>query len=223
MHLLSYNDGSGFSLTKFLDDILPYAILSHTWGSEEVTFKDIIEGNGANKAGFSKNQFCGEQTKLDGWQYFWVDTCCIDKSSSAELTEAISSMYRWYQQAQCCYAYIDDWQPEHTWTNLTSIVPVDDNRSYNKLQVMRIATDDQEIEEDMASGSICNTQSFDGRVYDEQMHESNEGQDTKEEHTAFENTTCQADISESSRSDDRKDYGFEGKLANAVSQQTKLC
>ena len=39
-----------------------------------------------------------------------VDTCCIDKSSSAELTESINSMYRWYQEAAICYAYLFDVQ-----------------------------------------------------------------------------------------------------------------
>ena len=60
-------------------------------GPEEVTFKDMTEGNGTSKAGFDKIRFCGEQARCDGWQYFWVDTCCIDKSSSAELSEAIKS------------------------------------------------------------------------------------------------------------------------------------
>jgi hypothetical protein len=38
----------------------------------------------------------------------WLDSCCIDKTSSAELSEAINSMYRWYQNAQVCYAYLED-------------------------------------------------------------------------------------------------------------------
>jgi hypothetical protein len=108
MRLLEYNNDGEFSLTQFFDDIPPYAILSHTWGPEEVTFKDMMEGNGTSKRGFDKIRFCGEQARCDGWQYFWVDTCCIDKSSSAELAEAINSMFRWYRDAAKCYVYLSD-------------------------------------------------------------------------------------------------------------------
>jgi hypothetical protein len=55
-----------------------------------------------SKAGYGKIQFFGEQARRDGLQYFWVDTCCIDKSSSAELTEAINSMFRWYRESTKC-------------------------------------------------------------------------------------------------------------------------
>lgn len=43
-----------------------------------------------------------------GLSYAWIDTCCIDKSSSAELTEAINSMYQWYQRSEVCYAFLSD-------------------------------------------------------------------------------------------------------------------
>jgi hypothetical protein len=108
MRLLHYNKDSEFSLTQFFDKIPRYAILSHTWGLEEVTFKDIIEGNGASKTGFDKIRFCGEKARRDRLQYFWVDTCCIDKSSSAELAEAINSMFRWYRDAAKCYVFLSD-------------------------------------------------------------------------------------------------------------------
>jgi hypothetical protein len=108
MRLLHYNNDSEFSLTQFFHDIPRYAILSHTWGLEEVTFKDITEGNRTSKTGFDKIRFCGEQARRDRLQYFWVDTCCIDKSSSAELTEAINSMFRWYRNAAKCYVYLSD-------------------------------------------------------------------------------------------------------------------
>ena len=108
MRLLYYNNDGEFSLKQFFRDVPQYAILSHTWGQEEVTFKDIIEGNGASKTGFDKIRFCGEQARRDRLQYFWVDTCCIDKSSSAELTEAINSMFRWYCNAAKCYVYLPD-------------------------------------------------------------------------------------------------------------------
>jgi len=111
MHLIERNNDDKFSVTKdFGDDIPWYAILSHTWGAdtEEVTFKDLIDGTGIDKAGYNKIRFCGEQARRDGLQYFWVDTCCIDKSNSTKLAEAINSMFRWYQNAAKCYVYLSD-------------------------------------------------------------------------------------------------------------------
>jgi hypothetical protein len=110
MHLLQYNDSGEFSLAEEFDEIPRYAILSHTWGpdAEEVTFKDLIDSTGEEKAGYDKIRLCGEQAKRDGIQYFWVDTCCIDKSSSAELSESINSMFRWYRDAAKCYVYLSD-------------------------------------------------------------------------------------------------------------------
>jgi len=112
MRLLERNNASDFSLTKDFvgDDIPRYAILSHTWGAdtEEVTFEDLMDGTGAGKPGYDKIRFCGEQARRDGLQYFWVDTCCIDKSNSTELSEAINSMFRWYRNAAKCYVYLPD-------------------------------------------------------------------------------------------------------------------
>jgi uncharacterized protein YerC len=112
MRLLELNSDGEASLTKdFIGDNIPqYAILSHTWGEdgEEVTYKDLMDRTGKSKAGYNKIRFCGEQAKRDGLQYFWVDTCCIDKSSSAELQEAINSMFRWYRDAAKCYVYLAD-------------------------------------------------------------------------------------------------------------------
>ncbi|KAF2194001.1 HET-domain-containing protein, partial [Zopfia rhizophila CBS 207.26] len=71
-------------------------------------FKDLVEGTGKSKVGYGKIRFCGRQAANDGLQYFWVDTCCIDKSSSAELSEAINSMFRWYHDAAKCYVYLSD-------------------------------------------------------------------------------------------------------------------
>jgi hypothetical protein len=68
----------------------------------------MMEGNGTGKTGFDKIRFCGEQARRDGLHYFWVDTCCIDKSSSAELAEAINSMFRWYRDAAKCYVFLSD-------------------------------------------------------------------------------------------------------------------
>ncbi|KAI0964727.1 hypothetical protein F4678DRAFT_455078 [Xylaria arbuscula] len=98
-------------LTEFFHKTIPpYAILSHTWGAddEEVTFRDILSDTGQNKSGFRKIRFCAKQAREDGLQFFWIDSCCIDKSSSAELSEAINSMFRWYQNAEKCYVYLSD-------------------------------------------------------------------------------------------------------------------
>jgi hypothetical protein len=111
MRLLQVDKDGQFSLTDYIPNITsPYAILSHTWGdnSEEVSFKDLIGGSGKTKAGYRKLRFCAEQAARDGLQYFWVDTCCINKDSSAELSEAIVSMFRWYQSATRCYVYLSD-------------------------------------------------------------------------------------------------------------------
>lgn len=109
MRLLQLNKDGDFSLTKFFDSDIPkYAILSHTWGAEEVIFKDLMESTSKSKAGYGKIQFCGEQAKRDGLQYFWVDICCIDKTNSVELQEAIASTFRWYQKATKCYVYMSD-------------------------------------------------------------------------------------------------------------------
>ncbi|KAH7418866.1 NACHT domain-containing protein [Cadophora sp. MPI-SDFR-AT-0126] len=109
MRLLQYNSDGNFSLTEFFDNAIPeYAILSHRWGTEEATFEDLQKGIGRKKAGYEKIRFCGEQARGDGLKYFWVDTCCIDKSSSTELAEALNSMFRWYRNAARCYVYLFD-------------------------------------------------------------------------------------------------------------------
>jgi hypothetical protein len=57
---------------------------------------------------FRKVRECSELAQIDGFKYIWVDTCCIDKSSSAELQEAINSMFRWYENAEVCYVFLSD-------------------------------------------------------------------------------------------------------------------
>jgi hypothetical protein len=108
MRLLQYNDGGDFSLKGFFESVPKYAILSHRWEAEEVTFQDLLDGTCTDKAGYEKIRFCGEQASRDGLKYFWVDTCCIDKSNNTELSEAINSMFRWYQNAVKCYVYLSD-------------------------------------------------------------------------------------------------------------------
>jgi hypothetical protein len=102
-------NSSTLELEEFLDDRVPkYAILSHRWLDGEVSLQEMQNGTGSTKAGYAKLKLCCAQAVKDGLRYAWVDTCCIDKTSSAELTEAINSMYRWYQNAVVCYAYLSD-------------------------------------------------------------------------------------------------------------------
>jgi len=111
MRLLQLKDDGEFSLIEFVGDTIPrYAILSHTWGAdnEELTFKDLVKGTGKSKAGYKKIRFCGTRAANDGLQFSWVDTCCIDKSNSTELQEAINSMFYWYHKAAKCYVYLSD-------------------------------------------------------------------------------------------------------------------
>ncbi|GAB1312028.1 Beta transducin-like protein HET-E2C [Madurella fahalii] len=111
MRLLERDDTGQFYLTKPLPDdaiIPPYAILSHTWGDEEVLFRDLVDGTAKKKAGYAKIQFCGDQAWRDGLKYFWIDTCCIDKSDAAELQHALHSMFQWYRGAEKCYVYLTD-------------------------------------------------------------------------------------------------------------------
>lgn len=92
----------------------PYAILSHTWGDDEVTYQEFsnIENLKAkSKLSYTKILRTCQIAASRGLRYAWIDTCCIDKSSSAELTEAINSMFRWYREAAVCFAYISDLPP----------------------------------------------------------------------------------------------------------------
>jgi len=109
-------DAATLELRSFMDESLipPYAILSHRWGEDEVTLQQFTDQSLRNDAtlkgsrGYWKILKACRQALSDGLSLVWVDTCCIDKTSSAELSEAINSMFRWYQQAAGCYAYIED-------------------------------------------------------------------------------------------------------------------
>jgi hypothetical protein len=134
---------STLEFESFHEDIVPpYAILSHTWGAQEITyqemaflqklkrlpaelrqdklyvaslmaaagldFSDANEDSIRRREGFAKIQQTAVIAKSRGLDYFWLDTCCIDKTSSAELQEAINSMYRWYQRATYCVVHLED-------------------------------------------------------------------------------------------------------------------
>lgn len=106
MRLINVHTGE---LEEFFGrDVPPYTILSHTWGEGEVSYKDWQSGVRASRAGSRKIEMACEQSREDGFDYLWADTNCIDKTSSAELSEAINSMYLWYTQSAVCYAYLAD-------------------------------------------------------------------------------------------------------------------
>ena len=96
-------------MEHFIDEYQQkYAILSHTWGEDEVTFRDMQGDCAERKKGYQKIEFTCRQALEDDLAYAWVDTCCIDKSSSAELSEAINSMWSFYKTAVVCYAFLSD-------------------------------------------------------------------------------------------------------------------
>lgn len=98
----------------------PYAILLHRWGPEgdEISFKEykkiiVPQENVPTHTYTSRRRYTKivnlcRLAKLHGCQWAWIDTCCIDKRSSAELTEAINSMFAWYQKAHVCFAFLRD-------------------------------------------------------------------------------------------------------------------
>ncbi|KAI1407251.1 HET-domain-containing protein [Hypoxylon sp. FL1857] len=99
-------------LKEFHGKAIPaYATLSHTWvEGEEISFHDFVDLNPSTttKSGFHKIQGACKIAQQDGIDWIWIDTNCIDKASSAELTEAINSMYNWYRHSEVCYAYLAD-------------------------------------------------------------------------------------------------------------------
>ncbi|KAI1666456.1 AAA superfamily ATPase [Pyrenophora tritici-repentis] len=89
--------------------IPPYAILSHRWSDSEILIEDISNGTYKEKEeGYRKLEFCAKQAAQDKLQYFWVDTCCIDRWNLAELSKAINSMFQWYKNATRCYVFLSD-------------------------------------------------------------------------------------------------------------------
>nr|POF19932.1 vegetative incompatibility protein het-e-1 [Quercus suber] len=114
MRLLKRDHAGGVGFTPDLSDSeaskLKYAILSHTWGADgdEVSFDDIIAGTGTSKPSYEKIRFCLRQTEQDDLEYFWLDTCCIDKNNLPELSKSLISMFRWYAGAERCYVFLSD-------------------------------------------------------------------------------------------------------------------
>ncbi|KAK1833962.1 heterokaryon incompatibility protein-domain-containing protein [Podospora conica] len=102
-----------------------FAILSHTWGDDELSFAQFQSLRDTdplkNTRGYEKIRKTCELALQSDIPYAWVDTCCIDKSSSAELSEAINSMFDYYQRSEICYAYLSDWEPDISWESLAPL------------------------------------------------------------------------------------------------------
>ena len=121
-------DTKDLSVREFQGTQIPeYAILSHRWEDGEITLKELVETGGqtssepaiyqSEKAGWKKLHNFRNFARTRGHQYIWLDTCCIDKTSSAELSEAINSMYQWYAKATVCYAYLCDVPAKRNWSS----------------------------------------------------------------------------------------------------------
>jgi hypothetical protein len=120
----------------FENNTPPYCILSHRWTDSEVSCKmyvkaikkhmrghelrlggyrkvfdfcELVEDRVANGHLPRRRRYHSELGEIDeDIRHVWIDTVCIDKNSSAELSEAINSMYKWYTKAQECYVYLAD-------------------------------------------------------------------------------------------------------------------
>ncbi|KAL6154048.1 hypothetical protein ACJBU6_07336 [Exserohilum turcicum] len=110
MRLLHYNALGRLVLTDFRGKTIPpYAILSHRWSDSEILIEDISnEAYKEKEEGYRKLQFCAERAAQDELQYFWIDTCCIDRWNNNERSKAINSMFQWYKNAARCYVFLSD-------------------------------------------------------------------------------------------------------------------
>jgi hypothetical protein len=95
---------------------LRYAIFSHSWQKDEVLFADVAEPDRAlseatkNKSGFVKLETCCRIALDHGLHYVWSDTCCVDRNSSADVSESVNALFRYYSEAEICIVYLDDVQ-----------------------------------------------------------------------------------------------------------------
>ena len=122
-------DTDTFILREFFGDKIPeYAILSHTWRDDEVSYQDWHDNRALGKKGIRKIQAACDEAKRNGIQYLWVDTNCINKDSSAELSEAINSMFTWYQNSSICYVYLDDFY----YQDKNSLIALGDSRWFTR-------------------------------------------------------------------------------------------
>ena len=117
-------------------NIPPYAVASHRWCDDEATYVDVLENKNTESSGFEKvkgfceftkwrNEEFGKGRAVKGAcpkiEWMWIDTCCIDRRSSAEIAENITSMYRYYERSEECYAYLPDVIPINDTVDLTGV------------------------------------------------------------------------------------------------------
>ncbi|KAL7946392.1 heterokaryon incompatibility protein domain-containing protein [Trichoderma barbatum] len=109
------------NLKECIEPRMPeYAILSHTWEHEEITYQEMMDISenpmhpATKKLGYQKIVETCRKAKKNGINYAWIDVCCIDKTNSSEISEAINSMYRWYQKAKICFAFLTDFRGAET-------------------------------------------------------------------------------------------------------------
>lgn len=119
MRLIKASSVSVVEREFWSDDIPPYGILSHTWEGGEVSYQDMMNDTAMGKDGYRKIEMTCKLALADKLEYVWVDTCCIDKTCSAELSEAINSMFQWYKRAAVCYVWLSDLKPSPI-TDLTA-------------------------------------------------------------------------------------------------------
>jgi hypothetical protein len=93
MRLLHFTELGRLVMTDFRDKTIPpYAILSHRWSDSEILLEDIAsEAYREKEEGCQKLKFCAAQVAWDKLQYFWIDTCCIDRWDLVERSKAINS------------------------------------------------------------------------------------------------------------------------------------
>ncbi|KAI1330418.1 heterokaryon incompatibility protein-domain-containing protein [Xylariaceae sp. FL0255] len=131
-------DVSTLKLKNFVGGNAPrYAILSHTWGGpdDEVVFEDVQTRTVEEwtlKEGAGKVLKSAQKAAAQGLEYIWIDSCCIDKSSSAELSEAINSMFSWYRNSSVCYAYLSDILSPKANNSKEGFIPFRDSRWFTR-------------------------------------------------------------------------------------------
>jgi tetratricopeptide (TPR) repeat protein len=110
MRLLHFDSLRKLVLTDFRGTTIPpYAILSHRWTDSEMLIEHVSNSTYKEREeGYRKLEFCAKQAAQDKLQYFWIDTCCIDRWNTSERSEAINSMFQWYKNATRCYVFLPD-------------------------------------------------------------------------------------------------------------------
>lgn len=131
------------------DEIPPYLVTSHRWSNDEANYKDVLKKRNKESKGFQKIYgFCkfaiewaGKGQPIgskEGW--IWIDTCCINQNSSAEVSESINSMWAWYLESKHCLAYLRDVRPLSAgWVGLLHLIEGSCGRTVVAVEVFVVA------------------------------------------------------------------------------------